>query len=65
VSRPYRDGHGDDSLNVDRMRRGYIVTRQGIHIGLTSVNAQGSFAYVKLAREADGKDWAGTPACIW
>jgi hypothetical protein len=37
---------------------------QGIHIGLTSVNAQGGFAYVKLAREADGKDWAGTPACI-
>jgi hypothetical protein len=52
------------SPNVDRMRRGYIVTRQGIHIGLTSVNAQGGFAYVKLAREADGKDWAGTPACI-
>ena len=52
------------SPNVDRMRRGYIVTRQGIHIGLTSVNTQGGFAYVKLAREADGKDWAGTPACI-
>jgi hypothetical protein len=50
--------------NVDRMRRGYIVTRRGIHIGLTSANTQGDFSYVKLAREADGKDWAGTPACI-
>jgi hypothetical protein len=27
-------------------------------------NTQGDFAYVKLAPEADGKDWAATPACI-
>jgi hypothetical protein len=50
--------------DVERMRPGYIVTRRGIHVGLTSANTQGDFSYVKLAREADGKDWAGTPACI-
>jgi hypothetical protein len=46
------------------MRRGYIVTRRGIHIGLTAGNTQGDFSYVKLAPAADGKDWAGTPVCI-
>jgi hypothetical protein len=50
--------------DVERIRPGYIVTRRGIHVGLTSANTQGDFSYVKLAREADGKDWAGTPACI-
>jgi hypothetical protein len=55
------DGGGP---SVARMRRGYIVTRRGIHIGLTAGNTQGDFSYVKLAPTADGKDWAGTPACI-
>jgi hypothetical protein len=56
------DEEGDP--NVERMRRGYIVTRRGIHIGLTSSNTAGDFSYVKLAPEADGEDWAATPACI-
>lgn len=55
---------GEGGPNVERMRRGYIVTRRGIHIGLTSANTQGDFAYIKLVPEADGKDWAATPACI-
>jgi len=50
--------------NVERTRRGYIVTWQGIHIGLTSANTQGNFSYIKLVPEADGKDWAATPACF-
>ena len=50
--------------NLEPMRRGYIVTRDGIHVGLTSTNTQGDFSYVKLVPEADGKDWAATPACI-
>lgn len=61
---PFLNLNAEDGPNLERMRRGYIVTRQGIHIGLTSANTQGGFSYVKLAREADGKDWAGTPACI-
>ena len=31
---------------------------------VTAGNTQGDFSYVKLAPAADGKDWAGTPACI-
>jgi hypothetical protein len=55
---------GDGGSDVERMRRGYIVTRGGIHIGLTSANTQGDFSYVELVPEADRKDWAATPACI-
>src|SRR4029450_12764904 len=38
-----------DGSNVAPLRRGYIVTRQGVHIGLTADNTGGEFAYVKLA----------------
>jgi hypothetical protein len=53
-----------DGPNVERWRRGYIVTRRGVHIGLTAANTQGDFSYVKLAPAADGRGWASTPACI-
>jgi hypothetical protein len=48
----------------ERMRRGYIVTRRGVHVGLTAANTQGDFSYVKLAPGPDGQGWAATPACI-
>jgi predicted aspartyl protease len=47
---------------AERLRRGYLVTRQGVFVGLTAANTQGDFAYVKLER-AD-EDWAPTPVCI-
>jgi hypothetical protein len=53
-----------DGANPAPLRRGYIVTRRGIHVGLTAANTQGDFADVKLARAADDRDWAATPACI-
>jgi hypothetical protein len=53
-----------DGSNVAPLRRGYIVTRQGVHIGLTADNTRGDFAYVKLAPAASGRDWAPLPACI-
>jgi len=53
-----------DSVNGERIRRGYIVTRRGVHVGLTAGNTQGDFAYVKLAPGPDGRGWAATPACI-
>ena len=46
------------------MQRGYIVTRLGVHIGLTAANTQGDFSYVKLAPAPDGRGWAATPACV-
>ena len=55
-------GGGDP--NMEPLRRGYIVTRRGVHIGLTAGNTRDDFSYVKLAPSADGRDWASTPACI-
>ncbi|WP_244491518.1 hypothetical protein [Bosea sp. Root381] len=45
-------------------RRGYVVTREGVHVGLTSANTRGTFGFVKLGKAADGKDWAPLPACV-
>jgi hypothetical protein len=57
-----------DGRNAGRIRRGYIVTRRGVHISLTAANTQGNtqddFSYVKLAPAPDGRGWASTPACI-
>jgi hypothetical protein len=53
-----------DGSNVAPLRRGYIVTRQGVHVGLTADNTRGDFAYLKLAPATNGRDWAPLPACI-
>ncbi|MCK0209095.1 hypothetical protein MWN33_13750 [Starkeya koreensis] len=45
-------------------RQGYILTREGVHVGLTAANTRGPFRYLKLERNADGTDWKPTPACI-
>jgi hypothetical protein len=45
-------------------RQGYVLTRDGVHVGLTGANTRGDFRYVKLERRPDGRDWAGIPACI-
>ncbi|MDQ0512792.1 hypothetical protein [Ancylobacter amanitiformis] len=45
-------------------RQGYILTREGVHVGLTRANTQGPFRYLKLARKPDGSDWQPVPACI-
>jgi hypothetical protein len=52
---------GEDAVG---MRRGYIVTRRGVHIGLTAANTRGDFGYVGLGRMPDGRDWLQAPACI-
>lgn len=51
-----------NGAKAERVRRGYLVTRGGVFVGLTAANTRGNFAYVKLAREGD--DWAPTPVCI-
>ncbi|MFK8251506.1 hypothetical protein [Ancylobacter terrae] len=45
-------------------RRGYILTPEGVHVGLTPANTGGEFRYVKLKRQPDRPDWQGVPACI-
>ena len=45
-------------------RQGYILSPEGVHIGLTAANTRGAFRYVKLDRRPDGADWAPLPGCI-
>jgi hypothetical protein len=53
-----------NAADGERIRRGYIVTRRGVHVGLTATNTRGDFSYVKLAPAPDGRGWAAPPACI-
>lgn len=45
-------------------RQGYILSPEGVHVGLTGGNTGGAFRYLKLERNADGSDWQPTPACL-
>jgi len=46
------------------VRRGYVVTREGVHVGLTAANTRGDYHFLKLARPEGGIDWEPLPACI-
>ncbi|WP_027171690.1 hypothetical protein [Methylobacterium sp. 10] len=46
-------------------RRGYVVTRAGIHVGLTGANTRGDIRFVKLDPHPDiPGEWQGVPVCI-
>ncbi len=40
----------------DHLRHGYIVSTQGVDVGLTPLNTEG-FAFIALERDATGEDW--------
>ncbi|SDA18083.1 hypothetical protein SAMN02799622_01992 [Methylobacterium sp. UNC378MF] len=47
------------------LRRGYVLTRRGVHVGLTRANTRGRFRFVKLDPHPHVPgDWLGVPACI-
>jgi hypothetical protein len=46
------------------MRRGYILTSQGVHVGLSRETTEGAFSFVKLDRQPGEPDWSPVPACI-
>lgn len=46
-----------------RIRRGYVVTRAGVHVGLDVALARG-FQFVKLEKSAVYPDWSAAPACM-
>ncbi len=50
--------------NNSRQRHGFVLTSEGVHIGLSPANTEGAISYVKLQRNADGGDWSPVPACI-
>lgn len=50
--------------NTANQRRGYVLTTEGVHIGLSATNTAGTFEYVKLDRNSNDTDWSPVPACI-
>jgi hypothetical protein len=56
-------------LNVSGARapalhRGYLVTRDGVEIGVPAGGAPAGFATVHLTRNGETGDWSSAPACI-
>jgi hypothetical protein len=46
-------------------RRGYIVTRTGVQVGLAAADLAGGFALTKLTADpAHAGDWLGAPFCV-
>jgi hypothetical protein len=45
-------------------RKGFILTAQGVHVGLTGANTAGAFRYIKLDTQEARSDWSPVPACI-
>ncbi|MEP9366060.1 hypothetical protein [Xanthobacter sp. VNH20] len=56
------EGMGD-AAKPGAIRRGYVVTKRGVQVGLTGESAAG-FAFTKLARSTEFADWAAAPACL-
>jgi hypothetical protein len=46
------------------VHRGYLVTREGVEIGVSAAGAPAGFATVHLTRNQETGDWSGAPACI-
>lgn len=45
------------------LRRGYVVSRRGVQVGLDAAGAAG-FTYVKLEKSPTYPDWSAAPVCI-
>jgi hypothetical protein len=50
--------------DANPQRKGYVLTSEGIHIGLSPQNTADSFTYIKLERNSEGTDWSPLPTCI-
>jgi hypothetical protein len=53
------DGSGHEGL-----RRGYIVSRAGVRVGLTGADPGDGYVTVRLSWDDQRQDWSGAPACI-
>ncbi|KAK4235185.1 hypothetical protein C8A03DRAFT_46621 [Achaetomium macrosporum] len=56
-------------VNTAKLYKGFIVTKDGIRVGLTELNTD-NFDFVPLQRRDDGPpggtpNWQQIPACIW
>ncbi len=52
------------SSRAGALHRGYLVTREGVEIGVPAAGAPTGFATVHLTRNQETGDWSGAPACI-
>lgn len=49
----------------EALRRGYVLSREGVHVGLTEANTRGDWRFVSLAPHPTiPGEWQGVPACI-
>jgi hypothetical protein len=48
---------------VTGLHRGYVVTREGVELGIPATVPPG-YATERLSRNAETGDWSGAPACI-
>src|SRR5262245_60390278 len=48
----------------DGPRRGYVVTRAGVQIGVTDADMRDDYVTVRLRRDEELADWAPAPACV-
>jgi len=46
------------------LRRGYIVSRAGVQVGLTGADRGEGYVTVQLPWDDQRQDWSGAPACI-
>jgi hypothetical protein len=49
---------------AEALHRGYLVTREGVEIGVAAAGAPARFATVHLTRNQETGDWSGAPACV-
>ncbi len=53
-------------VDADRngLRRGYVVTRQGVQVGLTGLSPPAGYVTARLRHDDELEDWTAAPACI-
>jgi hypothetical protein len=60
---PFLNLAGNGSAR-DGLRRGYIVSREGVQLGLTAADPGDGYTTSQLAWDEQRQDWTGAPACI-
>jgi hypothetical protein len=46
------------------LRRGYLITREGVQVGPTGASPPAGYVTVRLRRDDEREDWTAAPACI-
>ncbi|MBV9631809.1 MAG: hypothetical protein JO230_27195, partial [Xanthobacteraceae bacterium] len=60
---PFLNGSEMDAGH-NGVRRGYLVTREGVQVGLTGPDSPAGYATVRLRHDDEHEDWTAAPACV-